>query len=181
MRVPLIFRYAAKIEAGQVIRENITLLDLTPTLLDFTVADRLTQDQIPISFAGMSLAPAMTTGTKLPQRPIRYLTFGGKKAFAPRWLSWMWVSGETRMPLRVGETEGTRKLVWSPRIQELSVYDLSQDAHELEPDVFAKNDRTYKHETPQIQRWFDSTNLEDVETTLSERDTEILKSLGYVQ
>ena len=32
-----------------------------------------------------------------------------------------------------------------------------------------------------MQRWFDSTNLEDAETTLSERDTEILKSLGYVR
>jgi arylsulfatase A-like enzyme len=181
MQVPLVFRYPGKIEAGQVIRENITLLDLTPTLLDFTVADRLAQDQIPISFAGMSLAPAMTAGEELPQRPIRYVTFGGKKAFAPRWLSWMWVAGETRMPLRVGETEGTRKMVWSPRAQELTVYDLSADAYELDPDVFAKNDRTYERETPQIQRWFDSTNLEDAETTLSERDTEILKSLGYVQ
>jgi arylsulfatase A-like enzyme len=181
MRVPLIFRYPGKIEAGQVIRENITLLDLTPTLLDFTVADRLTQDQIPVSFAGMSLAPAMTAGEKLPQRPIRYVTFGGKKAFAPRWLSWMWVSSDSRMPLRVGETEGARKIVWSPRAQELTVYDLGEDAYELDPDVFAKNDRTYKRETPQIQRWFESTNLEDAETTLSERDTEILKSLGYVQ
>jgi len=181
MRVPLIFRFPGKIEAGQVIRENITLLDLAPTLLDFTVADRVTQDQIPISFAGMSLARAMAGGEKLPQRPIRYVTFGGKKAFAPRWLSWMWVVGEARMPLYLGKTEGTRKLIWSPRREELAVYELGEDAFELAPEVFATDDRTYQRETPVMQRWFDSTNLEDAETTLSERDTEILKSLGYVQ
>jgi arylsulfatase A-like enzyme len=181
LRVPLIFRYPGKIEAGQVIRENVTLLDLTPTLLDFTVADRIRQDQVPISFAGMSLAPAIVTGEKLPERPIRYVTFSGKKAFAPRWLSWMWVPKETRLPLRLGETEGTRKMVWEPRVEQLSVYDLTEDEFELNPDVYARNDRAYKRETPQIERWFDSTNLEDGESTLSERDSEILKSLGYVQ
>jgi arylsulfatase A-like enzyme len=181
MRVPLIVRYPEKVEAGQVIHENITLLDLTPTLLDFSVAGRITQDQIPLSFAGMSLAPAITGGDKLPERPIRYVTFAGKKAMAPRWLSWMWVPGDTRLPLFLGETEGTRKLIWSPRKEELAVYDLAQDAFELDPDVFSKNDRTYQSEIPGMQRWFDSTNLEDAETKLSERDTEILKSLGYVQ
>jgi arylsulfatase A-like enzyme len=181
VQVPLIFRLPGKIEAGQVIHENVTLLDLAPTLLAFTVAGRVAQEEIPISFAGMSLAPAMTAGDKLPQRPIRYVTFGGKKAFAPRWLSWMWVPNETRMPLHVGKTEGTRKLIWSPRREQLAVYELAEDAFELDPDIFAKNDRTYKREAPAIQRWFDSTNLEDAETTLSERDAEILKSLGYVQ
>jgi hypothetical protein len=164
-----------------VIRENITLLDLTPTLLGFTVADRMTQEEIPVSFAGMSLVPAMTVEEKVPQRPIRFVTFTGKKAFAPRWLSWMWVPGETRLPLHVGETEGTRKMVWSPRKEELAVYNLSEDAYELDPDVFTTSDRTYKRETAQLDRWFESTNLEDAETTLSKRDTEILKSLGYVQ
>ena len=181
VRVPLMFRYPEKIKAGQVINENVTLLDLTPTLLGMTVADRITQEQVPIAFAGMSLAPAMTMGEDLPQRPIRYVTFGGKKAFAPRWLSWMWVPHENRMPLRLGETDGLNKMVWSPRKEELAVYDLSEDAHELNPDIFAKSDRTYKREIPAIQRWFDSTNLEDAETTLTERDAEILKSLGYVQ
>ena len=181
VRVPLIFRLPGKIEAGQVIRENVSLLDLTPTLLGFTVAERITQEEVPISFAGMSLAPAMAAGNELPQRPIRFVTFSGKKAFAPRWLSWMWIPNETRMPLHVGTTEGSRKLIWSPRDEELALYDLAEDAFELNPDVFAKNDRTYKQETPAMARWFDSTNLEDAEATLSERDTEILKSLGYVQ
>ena len=181
VRVPLIFRYPEKIKAGQVINENVSLLDLTPTVLDLTVADRIKQEQVPISFAGMSLAPAMTSDEKLPQRPIRYITFSGKKAFAPRWLSWMWVPNENRMPLRLGMTEGDNKTVWSPRPEELAIYDLSEDEYELNPDVFAKNDRIYKRETPAIQSWFDSTNLEDAETKLSERDAEILKSLGYVQ
>jgi arylsulfatase A-like enzyme len=181
VRVPLILRYPGKIEAGQVIDENVSLLDVTPTLLGFTVADRITEERVPISFAGMSLVPAMTLGEKLPQRPIRFVTFTGKKAFAPRWLSWMWVPNENRMPLRMGMTEGVNKMVWAPRREELAVYDLAEDVHELDPDVFAKNDRTYKRQAPALQRWFDSTNLEDAETTLSERDAEILKSLGYVQ
>jgi arylsulfatase A-like enzyme len=181
VRVPMIFRYPGKIKPGQVIAENVTLLDLTPTLLAFTVADHITQDKIPISFAGMSLAPAMTAGQKVPQRPIRYVTFTGKKAFAPHWLSWMWVPNETRLPLHLGETQGTRKMIWSPRKEELAVYDLAEDAYEMDPDIYAKSDRTYKKEMPAMKRWFDSTNLEDAETTLSERDSEILRSLGYVQ
>ncbi len=181
VRVPLIFRYPGKVKPGQVIEENVTLLDLTPTLLGFTVADHITQDKVPISFAGMSLVPAMTGGGKVPQRPIRYVTFTGKKAFAPRWLSWMWVPNENRMPLHLGQTEGLHKMIWSPRKEELEVYDLGDDAYELDPDIYAKNDRTYKREMPVLRRWFESTNLEDNETTLSERDSEILKSLGYVR
>ena len=75
------------------------------------------KEQAPFSFAGMSLAPAVTDGEEVPQRPIRYVTFTGKKAFAPRWLSWMWVPNETRLPLLLGETEGTRKLIWAPRTE----------------------------------------------------------------
>jgi hypothetical protein len=157
------------------------LLDLTPTLLGLVLGDPLSADNLPFSFTGMNLAPMIAGDGKIPRRPIRYVTFSGKKAVAPSWLSWLWVPKDDRMALKIGQTEGVRKFIWSPADQKLSVFDLGDDPLEVDPDVFSKRDRTYKREVALLERWFEATNLEDHETQLSERDTEILRSLGYVR
>lgn len=179
VRVPLIVRYPGKMPAGKVIRENVSLLDITPTLLDLTVAEDEREGQ-PFSFAGRSLVAAMSGDERIPERPMRYVAFAGRKGSAPRWLSWIWVQ-KADLPLRVGLTDGPRKLIWSPGESSLSIYDIAADPREMKPQVFDTGDAAYKRETALLGRWFESTDLEESDATLSERDTEVLKSLGYIQ
>jgi choline-sulfatase len=179
VRVPLIVRYPGKMPAGKVIHENVSLLDVTPTLLDMALSEDERRGQ-PFSFAGRTLVPAMAGGERIPARPMRYVAFAGKKGSAPRWLSWIWVQ-KAELPLRVGLTEGPRKLIWSPGEGSLSMYDILSDPLELKPQVVGTGDAAYKRETAQLGRWFESTDLEESDAKLSERDTEVLRSLGYIQ
>jgi hypothetical protein len=157
----------------------VSLLDVTPSIVDMTVTAEERRSQ-PFSFAGRSLAPAMMEGESIPQRPMRYVAFAGKKGFAPNWLSWMWVH-DPRLPLRVGLTEGPRKMIWSPGRPSLSLYNINSDPLELRPNVLRSDDAQYKRETAALRRWFQSTDLEEAEVKLSSRDAEVLKSLGYIQ
>ncbi len=178
VRVPLIVRYPGFAPAGKVIQERVSAIDLTPTLLDLTIR-RQSQEKVPTTFAGLSLAAAIQNGEAIPERPIRYVTFAGKKGYAPKWLSWMWV-GDDRWPLRLGKLEGTEKWVWSPRNKRLRIYDVAEDPLELAPQVLKPKESVYKRGTQTLKRWFDSTDLEEGETKMTERDAEILRSLGYV-
>jgi arylsulfatase A-like enzyme len=162
-----------------VIRENVSLLDVTPTLLDVAVSADERKGQ-PFSFAGQSLVAAMTGGEKLSERPMRYVAFAGRKGSAPRWLSWIWVQ-KASLPLRIGFAEGPRKLIWSPGEGSLSMYDIPADPLEIKPQVVKTGDTAYKRETAHLGRWFESTDIEESDAKLSERDTEVLRSLGYIQ
>lgn len=179
IRVPFILRYPGVVPAGKVIRQQVSSIDLTPTLIDLTVRSEH-QEQIPATFAGMSLAGAIQREERLPERPIRYVTFAGKKGYAPKWLSWMWVRGD-RWPLRFGRTVGSDKWIWSPRDESLTIFDVAADPLELNPQVLSPSNAAYKHSTRSLQRWFNATDLTDGESTMTQRDAEILKSLGYLQ
>lgn len=179
VHIPLIIRYPGKIPAGKVIQERVSLLDITPTILDIALANQNTGDQ-PFSFAGLSLAPAIRGQEQVPDRPMRYVAFAGRKGFAPGWLSWMWVQ-KSRLPLHVGKTEGSRKLIWTPEENSLSIYDVQDDPLELKPLSLDDDDARYKRETAALERWFEATDLEESEVKLSKRDAEVLKSLGYIQ
>jgi arylsulfatase A-like enzyme len=179
VRVPLIVRYPPSVPAGKVIQERVSLLDITPSVVDMTIPAEERRSQ-PFSFAGRSLAPALMEGESIPERPMRYVAFAGKKGFAPSWLSWMWVQ-ESRLPLRIGLTDGAQKMIWIPGQQSLSVFNTDSDPLELQPNVLRSDDAQYKRETTALHRWFQSTDLAESEVKLSGRDTEVLKSLGYIQ
>ncbi len=179
VRVPLIVRYPPSVPAGKVIQERVSLLDVAPSIIDMTVPAEERRSQ-PFSFAGRSLAPAMMEGESIPDRPMRYVAFAGKKGFAPSWLSWMWAQ-ESRLPLRIGLTEGPRKMIWSPGRQSLVISNMDSDPSERKPSVLESDDAHYKRETATLRRWFQSTDLAESEVKLSGRDAEVLKSLGYIQ
>jgi hypothetical protein len=123
----------------------------------------------------------LTSDAKLSAQSIRYVTFPGKKGFAPKWLSWLWTS-DHEQPLRIGRSDGSRKLIWSPRDETLTAYDVRKDPFELAPSVSKPDDSAYDRETARLDRWFGSTDSGATgEDRLSERDIEVLKSLGYVQ
>ncbi len=176
--IPLIMRYPGVIPAGQVIDDNVSLLDITPTLLGFTIGDR-DEKELPTAFAGRSLVSAMTAEELIPSRPIRYVTFAGKKGWMPRWIASLWVNAD-RTPLRVGQTLGDEKAVWNPRAKSLSLVDVRSDPFEENPTVLGKKDARYHAEAKPLSRWFDATDLSDGESRMSERDVEVLKSLGYI-
>ena len=155
------------------------MLDLTPTVLELALGKE-TAATLPVSFAGRSSVPAIVDGESLPQRPIRYVTFAGRKGFAPRWMSWLWVRDST-LPLQIGETVGFRKLVWTTGEKSLSVVNLEQDPLELRPAVLREGDTEYHTRAASLKRWFEATDLEEGEITMNERDIEVLKSLGYLQ
>ncbi len=179
VRVPLIVRYPRGVPAGKVIHERVSLLDVTPSVVDMTVPVEERRSQ-PFSFAGRSFAAAMMEGESIPDRPMRYVAFAGKKGFAPSWLSWMWVH-ESKLPLRIGLTQGPQKTIWSPGQQSLSAFNTDKDPFELHPTVLGSGDAQYKRETAALRRWFESTDLEESDAKLSSRDAEVLKSLGYIQ
>jgi arylsulfatase A-like enzyme len=180
VRVPLILRYPKKIKPGNIVAQNVSLLDIAPTVLDLAGVVALAKDDMPWSFSGRSLATVAAGGDRLPERPMRYVAFAGRKGFAPGWMSWMW-SRKSTLPLHLGVTTGAEKFVWSPGSEELAVLDLEQDPFELEPHVVEPGERVYKRRTASLQRWFESTDLEESELEISDRDAEVLKSLGYLK
>ena len=142
VRIPLIMRYPAKVPAGKVVSSNVSLLDVTPTILEFAIGKQ-PERQVPMSFAGRSLACAMLDEERIPSRPIRYVTFAGKKGWMPRWISQFWVSPETT-PLRIGQTFGVQKMIWNPNDKSLSVFDIEEDPFELSPVVLSRRDAQYR-------------------------------------
>ncbi len=181
LRVPLIMRYPGRISPGKVVATPVSLLDVTPTILELTGLTRR-KPPIPAKFAGRSLAGAIQGGSTLPLHPIRFLTFAGKKGWTPSWLSfsWAWLR-RTRLPLRLGWLQGETKSVWTPREKSLLIYDLAIDAGELDPlRVSSENDR-FEEETNALELWFKATDLTKEDLKRAKRDEEILKSLGYTQ
>lgn len=178
VRIPLIMRYPAELPAGKVISRNVSLLDATPTILGLTIGRQPDRD-LPTSFAGRNLAAAMAGRETIPQRPIRYITFAGKKGWMPRWLSHMWVSPDER-PLRIGQSLGSQKMVWDPSGRFLSVFNIDEDPFEMSPLVLSHKNPEYSATARPLGQWFKATDLSAGESKLTKRDTEVLKTLGYI-
>ena len=178
--VPWIMRLPGRIRPGTVIEQNVSTLDLAPTLLDLAVPEFREEPQISISYAGRSQLPAIIDGTKPQSRPIRFVSFEGKKGFIPSWISWVW-KPNSGLPFRIGKLDGSMKMIWTPEEDQFETFDLSSDPLELDSGILAKGDRRYKFESAAFERWFESTNLaESDKSRLTKRDSEILKSLGYI-
>ena len=178
VRIPMIMRYPARLPAGKVIPGNVSLLDATPMILDLALGGQ-TYRELPTSFAGRSQAAAMTGQERIPQRPIRYITFAGKKGWMPRWLSHMWVSPDEG-PLRVGQSLGSQKMVWDPTGRSLSVFNIDEDPFEMSPLVLSHKDAQYSATARPLGQWFKATDLAAGDSKLTKRDLEVLKTLGYI-
>jgi arylsulfatase A-like enzyme len=180
IRIPLIIRMPNQAADGQVIATPVSLLDVTPTITDLTVKQELRRKKVALRFRGRSLADALTKGTPLRERRIYIETFPGKKGFAPSWLSWAWI-GRDELPLLFGYIDGDSKLIWSPEDEMLKSYDLSSDAGETGATALGRGTPPYASATAQLRTWFSRTESRAGEQRLSQRDLQVLKSLGYVQ
>lgn len=179
VHVPWIMRLPGTITPGTVVEQNVSTLDLAPTLLDLAVPEFREETQISISFAGRSQVPAIAEDSKPLARQIRFVSFAGKKGFAPSWLSWVW-KPNSGLPFRIGKLDGARKMIWTPEEDRFELFDLTGDPRETDAEVLESGDRRYKFEAAGFERWFESTNLAESESRMTERDREMLKSLGYL-
>ncbi len=179
VRVPWIMRLPGQIAPGAVVEQSVSTLDLAPTLLDLVVPEFRDESQVSFSFAGRSQVGAIGQESPPGTRQIRFLSFEGKKGFAPTWISWIW-RPNSGLPFRIGKLEGARKMVWTPDADLFEIFDLARDPLELNPSELTPDDRSYPFERDGFHRWYDSTDLEASETKLSKRDQEALESLGYI-
>lgn len=179
VHVPWIMRLPGTIKPGTVVAQSVSMLDLAPTLLDLAVPEFREETQISISFAGRSQVPAIAEGSQPHSRQIRFVSFAGKKGFAPSWLSWVW-KPNSGLPFRIGKLDGARKMIWTPEEDRFELFDLTGDPLETDAELLESGDRRYKFEAAGFERWFESTNLAESESRMTARDKEMLKSLGYL-
>jgi hypothetical protein len=170
-------RFPHRVPSGKVIRENVSLLDVMPTVLGLVTRNTSALGK---SFAGLNLVPAIENGERMPRRTVRSLTFSGKKGWTPGWLSWMWI-GRDAMPLRLARIEGHVKWTWSPRENLLLMVDTEKDPLELTPQALDDNNGQYEEITSELEHWFLTTDLTNAAPVKSQADEEILRSLGYAQ
>ncbi len=176
VHVPLIFRLPGAVSAGKVVAETVSLIDLSPTIIDM-VTKR--DQELPIELGGNNLAAALNGG-KIDDATARYVTFGGKKGFFPRWISFLWTDMDSS-PLKIGRKTGSRKVIWSLRDDEMEIFDVAADPHEQAPKAMKEGSPQYKRETARLKRWYDATEGEAGDNQMTEKDIEILKSLGYLK
>ena len=179
VHVPWIMRLPGKIQPGRVVAQSVSTLDLAPTILDLAVPEFRNEAQVSISYAGQSQVAAIADESSPQSRQIRFVSFEGKKGFIPKWISWAW-KPNSGLPFRIGKLEGSMKAIWTPEQKRFEYFDLSKDPHELQPEMLTNADRRYSFESDAFERWFETTNLAESESRLTERDAEILESLGYI-
>ena len=179
VHVPWIMRLPGKIQPGRVVAQSVSTLDLAPTILDLAVPEFRNEAQVSISYAGQSQVAAIADESSPQSRQIRFVSFEGKKGFIPKWISWAW-KPNSGLPFRIGKLEGSMKAIWTPEQKRFEYFDLSKDPYELQPEMLTNADRRYSFESDAFERWFETTNLAESESRLTERDAEILESLGYI-
>lgn len=179
IHVPLIYRFPGAISKGKVVREKVSLIDVMPTVVDLTIKRHRPDAKLPVELGGHSMAAALGNG-KIEDETIRYLTYGGKKGFFPRWVSFLWTDLDAR-PLQIGRTTGSRKVIWALHDDNLEVFDLQRDPNELKPARPKDGSQQYELETARLDHWYKATESEAGENRMTEHDVEVLKSLGYLQ
>lgn len=181
VRIPLIFRWPGVIAAGKVIAGEVSLVDVAPTVVELAIERFSGPLEVRAPFSGQSFARSLEPGGAPPEeRLIRHVTFGGKKGFWPRWLSFLWTNLDER-PLRVGLKAGARKLIYSPQSGSLEIYDLGRDPHELAPARPGRKSPLYQAETARLEQWLEATMGAAGENRMTEKDLRVLRSLGYIR
>lgn len=176
VRVPLIMRLPGLVPAGRVVPQDVSILDVMPTVLDLLDID------YPLPLQGKTLRPLLGGGDGAQSDTTYFLTFPGKKWQAPKWLSWLWYHDSTdRLPLKLGRIRDRQKIVWTPGSDNLEVFDLGEDRTRMRPLFSGEASGPYKDEVERMHSWFKATTLyRDEKHRLRQRDIEILRSLGYV-
>jgi len=171
VRVPLVFRWPAKLPQGKTIAEPVELIDIAPTVLELigVPAPKVTP---PVE--GISLAAAMTGTAKLdPQRPIllqrRFYASKSEKGIA--------VKG-SKHALRLGDW----KYIEAKEEDSFELYDLKSDPREKSNLADAKPaERATMADRLAKTVAGTAAATAPAARTVSEEDQRKLEALGYVQ
>jgi arylsulfatase A-like enzyme len=177
VHVPLIMSYGNVIPRGKTLAENVSLVDVMPTILDYVGI------RVKLAVEGSSLKPTIeASGPPPPERRVYFLTYREPPLLPPNWISWIWTWAKRKMtPAEVGFVQGHLKVV-SVGGEPPGIYDLqdgfSQEIPLAPDDIRAAQAQNYHS---RLAAWFDRTNRGlTPQGQLSEQDVEMLKSLGYV-
>ncbi len=178
MHVPMVISYPKEIPQGLRIKTNVSTVDITPTILNYSGLKLRVPGQ-----SGYSLEPMIQSGGKdAPPRPSYFVVYSEPTLLPPKWMTMFWTWAEVkRTPSLTGFVLGNLKVVSSGDNDALKVYRLS--------DVFSKAQRVPSGEVQvakisgykeQLDTWFKDTNRGLApQGHLSKEDVEMLKSLGY--
>lgn len=161
MRVPLLLRWPRGLPAGRVVEGPVSLLDLTPTLLDLV--------GVPVgpeaSMQGRSLRPRIE-GEGAPDATAPVFLFRPDNTEIP---GEQYAVRSGRWKLIVGPGDGRREL-----------FDLEDDPRERN-DLSAREAERVERLDRQIQDWLRDHRRSDVSPdTVTPEDLERLRALGYV-
>ena len=178
MHVPMIFSYPKEIPQGERINNNVSTVDILPTILSYVGLHFKVPGE-----SGYSLKPTIDSrGKDAPQRPSYFLTYAEPTLLPPQWMSVFWTWTETkRTPSLLGFVEGNIKVISSGGQDALQAYRLS-DAFSQEQQIPSKgaNLATMTGYREDLDSWFKTTNRGlKPQGHLSKEDLEMLKSLGY--
>lgn len=176
VRVPLIIRYPPAVPAGKVVPQNVSLLDVMPTILDFVGVD------FPLPLRGKTLRPLFEDPSRKQRDLTYFLTFPGKKWQAPKWLSWIWYhDSRDRLPLKMGSLREQQKMIWTPGNNKVEVFDLGNDSTETQPIYSGKLNGAYRTQVNHLLGWFEATTIyRKDQPRIKKKDIEVLRSLGYI-
>jgi arylsulfatase A-like enzyme len=175
VRVPLVIRYPERFEAGAVVDDLVSLVDVVPTILD---ASELIDESNRERVEHRSLC-----SNRRERRPF-VVAENDRPVNAVRLLSEMFPGFDTTSidrPLRMIRTD-RHKLIW-PIGGEPEVYDLERDPNE-KIDITGVHPELEEVLTEQLRQWM--STVESGPSTrplesLDEEALERLRSLGYVE
>ncbi len=172
-RIPLLLRLPGRLPAGRIVDEQVTLIDVAPTLLRIAGVGALPGPE------GTDLTP-LVDGTGLPERPAfaengRTIVGSGEQE-NPRW----YVEGDAGK-WRMVRT-GRWKLIRIPKetgpVYEL--YDLWADPGETD-DLADERSEVVQRWAPSLEAWVARVEGTDVAEPIADDETlEGLRSLGYI-
>jgi arylsulfatase len=176
VHIPLILSHPGIIPQGLVLREDVGLLDVMPTILDYVgIPARLHVE-------GKSFKPLVEAAQHPPaQKPVYFLTYNEPPLLPPRWISWIWSWAKAKMsPSNLGFASRDLKVVLEEDKPRPRVYRLDMTANLEQPtdDIAASQLSEYGE---RLNKWFQKTNRGlKPEGKLSQEDVELLRSLGYI-
>lgn len=177
VRVPLIVRYPARFTGGTVVEGLVSLVDLTPTILDFCAATD-TDSATDHGLSGRSLwearGPTRTAVYAENGRPINGLEV------LRRWFP-AYDEANIDHPMRMVRV-GRDKLIWKVGAS-AELYDLETDPHELE-DRSASEAEVRNRLLGNLREWTAGLSGPPTAQLFKSRDAESLqrlRALGYVE
>jgi arylsulfatase A-like enzyme len=176
VHIPLIISRPGTIPQGLVVKEDVGLLDIMPTILDYVGIPA----RLPLE--GQSFRPFVEAASQAPARDtVYFLTYNEPPLLPPRWISWLWSWAKTKMtPSTLGFASRDLKVVLDEGEPRPQVFHLDATGNVEQPsdNIAAGQLAEYGQ---RLSKWFQTTNRGlKPESQLSEEDVEMLRSLGYI-